>query len=150
MDALRRRHFPAERNVVPAHCTLFHALPGSERVPILAELERLCRTTRAFGMEATGLRSLGRGVAIAFSSPELVRIRQALAREWQDWLTPQDSARIAPHATIQNKVSPETARATLRDLGAGFTPFTATAEGLALWHYRGGPWEPVRRIRFTG
>ena len=29
-DESRRRWFPADRNLVPAHLTLFHRLPGSE------------------------------------------------------------------------------------------------------------------------
>ncbi len=29
LDQLRRRHYPAERNQVPAHLTMFHALPPS-------------------------------------------------------------------------------------------------------------------------
>ena len=28
-EGLRRAHFPPERNLVPAHLTLFHALPPS-------------------------------------------------------------------------------------------------------------------------
>ena len=109
----------------------------------------MCRTQRAFELQATGLRSLGRGVAVAFSSPELVRLRQNLAREWRDWLTPQDSAKIAPHVTIQNKVSPDAARALLLDMTAGFRPFTARAEGLHVWRYLGGPWQHLRLVRFA-
>lgn len=29
-DALRSRHFPPDRNVLDAHVTLFHALPGEQ------------------------------------------------------------------------------------------------------------------------
>ncbi len=101
-------------------------------------------------MEATGLRSLGRGVAFAFASPELVQLRQALAREWRDWLTPQDSARIAPHVTVQNKVAPDAARRLQRELEASFQPFAARAEGLLLWRYLGGPWAQEGRFPFTG
>jgi 2'-5' RNA ligase len=134
--------------VVPAHLTLFHALPGAEARLIKSELEAICRTRRPFDLVATGPRSLGRGVAIAFSSPELVALRQELAREWREWLTPQDSAKIAPHVTIQNKVSPETARALLAELKAGFAPFTIRGEGLTLWRYLGGPWRLERTFRF--
>ena len=28
LDSLRRAHFPPERNLVPAHVTLFHACPA--------------------------------------------------------------------------------------------------------------------------
>jgi len=38
-DRLRREHFPPERNVVPAHVTLFHALPGEERAAIASVLD---------------------------------------------------------------------------------------------------------------
>ena len=33
-DDLRRAHFPAHRNVVPAHLTLFHALPGEQEARV--------------------------------------------------------------------------------------------------------------------
>ena len=38
LDDLRRAHFPPERNQIPAHLTLFHALPGEalEEVGLLA------------------------------------------------------------------------------------------------------------------
>jgi hypothetical protein len=31
-----------------------------------------------------------------------------------------------------------------------FTPFSVTAEGLQLWHYRGGRWAPAGAIGFAG
>lgn len=34
LDALRRAYFPPERNVIPAHLTLFHALPGDQEAAI--------------------------------------------------------------------------------------------------------------------
>ena len=116
----------------------------------MRELGAACAKQKPIALEATGLRSLGRGVAYALASPALVGLRQALAREWRDWLTPQDSAKIAPHVTIQNKVSPNEARRLLAEMQAGFAPFTVTGEGLLLWRYLGGPWELVRRFRFGG
>lgn len=150
LDALRRQHFPPERNQVPAHLTLFHALPGEEAGAIMRDLAALCARQRRFALEATGPRSLGRGVAIAFASSALVQLRQALAREWRDWLTPQDSAPIAPHVTIQNKVAPAAARDLLRRLEGEMRPMTAQAEGLLLWRYLDGPWQLARRFRFGG
>lgn len=135
---------------MPAHLTLFHALPGRERDAIRRDLDAECRGRKPFDLVATGPRSLGRGVAIAFSSPELVTLRQRLAREWRDWMTPQDSAKISPHVTIQNKVLPAEARTLLAELTETWRPFTARAGGLALWRYLGGPWEPVTRIPFSG
>ena len=135
---------------MPAHLTLFHALPGDQAVQIARELGAICRSRKAFELTATGPRSLGRGVAIGFAAPELVSLRQVLAREWRDWLTPQDSAKIAPHVTVQNKVSPQDARKLLAELQAGFAPFTMRAEGLDLWRYLGGPWRHERLFRFEG
>lgn len=148
LDALRRRHFPPERNHVPAHLTLFHALPGNEEASVVRDLAAACRVQRRFTLSATGWTSLGRGTALSVSAPELLALRQSLAREWRDWLTAQDSARIAPHVTIQNKVAPPEANALLRELRAGFVPFEMHGEGLLLWRYLGGPWEALRRFPF--
>jgi 2'-5' RNA ligase len=92
---------------------------------------------------------LGRGVAIRLEAPEVGRLRAALSREWDDWLRPQDRQPWRPHVTVQNKVSPAEARDTLARLSAGFALREARAEGLLLWHYRGGPWEAAGRFPFT-
>ncbi|TDR93135.1 2'-5' RNA ligase family protein [Enterovirga rhinocerotis] len=150
LDALRRRHFPPERNRVPAHLTLFHAIPGREKTAATRDLGAICKTQKPFPLAATGWTSLGHGTALSVSSPALVALRQALAREWRDWLTPQDSARFAPHVTVQNKVSPQEAAGLLRELRAGFRPFEMRAEGVLLWRYLDGPWELLRRFPFAG
>lgn len=149
-DALRREHFPPERNVVPAHVTLFHHLPGEERAPIGSLLDLLCRRQKPMTVEATGLSFMGRGVGFALESPALQALRRELASEWSHWLTPQDSQRYHPHVTIQNKADPKHAKALHQRLSAGFGPFSFRGEGLILWRYLGGPWERVRLFRFTG
>ncbi|MBW1279601.1 2'-5' RNA ligase family protein, partial [Escherichia coli] len=63
-----------------------------------------------------------------------------LARSFAAVLTAQDRQGWRPHVTVQNKVTPETARALHADLAFGFTPFRFTAPGLLLWRYLGGPW----------
>lgn len=52
------------------------------------------------------------------------------------------------HVTIQNKVSPDEARDTLAEIAATFTPHQATATGLALWRYFGGPWQAATKALF--
>ena len=42
-DGLRQTHFPRHRNVVPAHLTLFHALPGAQEGFVLETLKSACR-----------------------------------------------------------------------------------------------------------
>src|SRR3954451_3602045 len=84
-DTLRREHFPPERNLVPAHLTLFHHLPGDRLAHIAAELAAACRERAAAPAEATGLRFLGRGVACRVESAELTTLRASLARAWAPW-----------------------------------------------------------------
>lgn len=148
-DRLRAAHFPAHRNLLSAHVTLFHHLPGSEAGDVLASVAAICRATVPFPVAVTGLRSLGRGVAFTLAAPELARLRADLARRWAPWLTRQDQQTFRPHVTVQNKVDPATAAATLRALQAGFAPFDVEGRGLQLWRYRGGPWEPVGKFTFA-
>ena len=147
-DAQRRRYFPTERNFIPAHLTLFHALPGEQLGTIQQDIEGCASDQKPFSLDVTGLRPLGRGVAYALASAELTDMRRHFAQIWNDWLKPQDRQNHNPHVTIQNKVDPTQARALLEDLSESFTPFQVEAVGLELWGYRGGPWEKVRSFPF--
>lgn len=149
LDALRRRHFPPDRNVVPAHVTLFHALPGGEMLAVRDDLRDYCSVTPPATVQFSGVRFLGKGVAVVVESPDLVRVRNRLAAGWARWLTPQDRQPYRPHATVQNKANPADARALYEQLAAGWEPFAGRGEGLLLWAYRGGPWEPVEEFPFT-
>ena len=138
-DALRRAHFPPALNHLPAHLTLFHHLPGEA----LAEVVDACAAAARAGpfpLEVTGLRPLGRGVAYALAAPELAAAREAIGRRFADRVTPQDRQPFRPHVTVQNKTTPENARALLAELQAGFAPFAAICTGLLVWRYLGGPW----------
>jgi 2'-5' RNA ligase len=147
-DAQRRRYFPPERNLIPAHLTLFHKLPAEREKAIVAMLTTAASRQSPIALDVTGLRSLGRGVAYVLSSPALAQFRYDLAKEWALWLTLQDRQKHQPHVTVQNKVDPEEARELLTGLAAAFEPFTATGIGLDLWRYRGGPWERAQSFPF--
>lgn len=146
-DRLRAAHFPAERNHVGAHVTLFHALPGGQADAVAADLADAAHRP-PFDVAVRGLRLLGRGVAYTLEAPELTALRAGLAAVWEPWLTPQDRQRHAPHVTVQNKVEPAVARALHDRLLAGFVPHRVRARGLGLWRYLGGPWEPVAELPF--
>ncbi len=148
LDGERRQHFPPARNVIPAHVTLFHHLPGEHRATVAAELDALSRATAPFSVAVVGLRPLGRGVAYRLDSPVLAHLRQGLADRFRDWLTPQDVQRFQPHVTIQNKVEPREARALQARLRATFERRPLAIRGLALWRYLGGPWERIERFPF--
>jgi hypothetical protein len=148
-EAQRRRFFPPGRNLIPAHLTLFHKLPGEHLDPIARDIEAQALAQRPFSLEVTGLRSLGRGVAYTLSSPEVASLREGLTQRWETWLGSQDLQKHQPHVTVQNKVEPQEAKALLSELTAAFEPFTATGVGLDLWWYRGGPWEKARGFSFA-
>lgn len=147
-DALRRQHFPPERNFIPAHLTLFHALPGEHEPQVREALREVCAQQAPLPLVFPRLRSLGRGVAVEVESPELMRLRQGLARRWGGWLGAQDRQGYRPHITLQNKVSAVAARELLERLRVSWTDVTATGDGLLLWHYRGGPWGLVEAFEF--
>ena len=149
LDTARRAYFPPERNLIPAHLTLFHALPGKAIAAVAARLTEVTAATSPLPLRIASLRFLGRGVAYEVEAPALRALRATLAEAWRDWLTPQDRQGWRPHVTVQNKVAAEQARATLAELQADFTPWDATGEGLLLWHYRGGPWDAAGRFPFS-
>ena len=149
-DRLREAHFPPERNYLQAHLTLFHALPGEQAPSIASDLQEACRSREPMALDAVGLRFLGKGVAYDLRSPEFESLRRELSGRWARWLGRQDRHRIKPHVTVQNKVSPERARALYNELQASFVPFQVTGEGLSLWRYLGGPWEPAGSFTFGG
>lgn len=148
-ECRRRTYFPPALNRIPAHLTLFHALPGDAADAVMRTIAVATRRP-PFPVTVEGLMPLGRGVAYRIASPPLVGLRADLARRFEPWLTRQDRERFRPHVTVQNKVAPHEARATLEALSAAFLPFGGTAEGLQLWHYRGGPWAPLAAVAFDG
>lgn len=147
-DEQRRRYFPPQRNFIPAHLTLFHHLPGEHIGAVHEFIEQRCSAQAPFQLDVTNLRSLGRGVAYAVQSAELMSFRRIFAQEWARWLTPQDRQEHQPHVTVQNNVDPRKARALLLELSAVFVPFQVTGTGLDLWWYRGGPWEKALSFPF--
>lgn len=147
-ETARRTHFPPAINKIPAHLTLFHALPGADETRILKAVAAAANRP-PFKVAVEGLMPLGRGTAYKIGSETLATLRRGLAETFAEDLTRQDRERFRPHVTIQNKVTPEIARATLAALSADFAPFTATAEGLQLWWYRGGPWAPLAAVTFS-
>lgn len=142
-DALRRAHFPPERNHLSAHVTLFHHLPGVSREAVDEALRRAAQRP-PFQARVSGVASLGRGVAFTLDAPELMQLHAELADAWAGMLTRQDSRAFWPHLTVQNKVPPAKAQALLAELTASFIPRPILVESLGLWRYLGGPWQPVR------
>lgn len=149
LDDLRRRHYPPERNRLPAHLTMFHAIPPSAQ----DELRQVLRTAaqlpppRAW---VAGIMNLGGGVALRVASDELIAIRAGIAERLHGLLTAQDSAGWSAHVTIQNKVPPREARALIQAVGEQFAQRPVRISGLGLHRYLGGGWETLRTYSFRG
>lgn len=149
-EALRQRHFPGALNLIPAHATLFHHLPGEKEAEVTETIAAFADDAPAPEIAVTGLRFTGRGVAYVLDSPALVAFWERLAKTFEASLTPQDRQGWRPHVTVQNKAEPGTARALHAELEADFVPFRFQAPGVLLWRYHGGPWEPLAALLFGG
>ena len=149
LDALRRAHFPPERNRLAAHLTLFHHLPPSTEGEVRRVLADACRASAPPATLASVM-SLGSGVAFRVESAALAAIRAAIAERFEGLLTPQDRQGWRAHVTVQNKVTAPVARALHTELSATFCPRPLRIAGLAAWWYRGGPWEAIGRWSFRG
>ena len=144
-QAMRDRYFPPERNMVPAHCTLFHKLPGARLDDLIDALEA-ARPGRPPLVSVTGILPFRTGGAYRIECESLRDIRAHVADVFADDLTRQDSQPWRPHVTFQNKADPDTAARTLRQVERNFEPFTTTLEGIDIWYWRGGPWEHAATV----
>jgi 2'-5' RNA ligase superfamily len=149
-DALRKAHFPPERNYLSAHITLFHHLPPTHLPEIKARLAAMAREYSSPPATLSDVMMLGRGVAFRIDCPELLAMRDELAEGFTGLLTPQDQARPRLHITVQNKVEPPVAKALHAELSATFEPRPLSITGLSAYYYRGGPWEPIQSWSFSG
>jgi hypothetical protein len=149
LDRFRRTHYPADRNQLPAHLTMFHALPPSAETELRSRLARQANAKRPFA-RINGLMDLGGGVAFRVVSEDLDRLRNELVSDLQGLLGSQDAGGWRPHITIQNKVPQKTARALIDELERSFRPLPLAISGLGLQRYLGGPWERLAIYPFRG
>lgn len=149
LNQLRQTYFPRHRNFLPAHVTLFHALPGAQEQDIRDRLRSICAGVNRFPIAFPTLRFLGKGFAAEIEAPPLIHLHHNLAQGWRDWLTPQDQQKYKPHVTIQNKVQPDLARQDFQQLASQWQPLQGYGEGLLLWHYKGGPWDLAELFCFS-
>ena len=149
-DGLRRAHFPPERNRLKAHVTLFHALPPSVDGELRRLLTDLAAATRPPEARISGLMKLGRGTALAIDSPGMVAMHSLLQDRLHGLMTPQDAQLLRLHITIQNKVTPEEARALQSRLGPELEQRSFRFRGFELFAYEDGLWRPLKSFAFRG
>lgn len=148
-DALRRQHYPPERNRLRAHVTLFHALPPSVEEELLQVLTDLARSAPP-PARIEGLMKLGGGTALAVASPRMVELHGLIAERMHGLLTAQDRRELHLHITIQNKVSLQAARALQAELGPVLRPRAFRFHGFGLYAWEEGLWRPIRTMAFRG
>jgi hypothetical protein len=149
LDQLRRAYYPAERNQLPAHLTIFHTLPPSAEGEVRRSLSRLA-SEPPLRASIEGLMDLGGGVAFRVVSVELDAMRRALTADFHGLLGAQDGGGWRPHVTVQNKVPAREAQALLKKLEREFRPRPLRIAGLGLHRYLGGPWERLETYSFRG
>lgn len=147
---LRRQHFPAERNFLDAHVTLFHSLPPGIEAEIHDCCAALAREHGPVPARPEGVMKLGRGTALKLSSPAMLDLRAWLADRFHGLLMPNDLHEPRLHVTVQNKASIEAAKALQAELAPQIRPRDFAFIGLALHAYRDGPWEFLKRWPFRG
>ena len=149
-EALRREHFPPERNHLHAHVTMFHSFAPSLLEELKDFVPQVVRQYAPPQAEITGLMDLGKGTAIRLESPQLLAIRGFIAEHFHGALTDQDLHEPRPHITIQNKVTKEEARSLQAELGPQIERRRFAFPALELHLYQGGPWEFLKRFAFRG
>lgn len=149
LEGLRRKHYPPERNRVPAHLTLFRSLPPSAE----AQVRQVLRSEAAGVPPRAWIASvidLGGAVAFRVASDDLDRLRSDIGERLHGLLSAQDGPGWLPHVTIQNKVEPRVAKALARSLEGHRAGEPLQISGLGLHRYLGGPWETLQVFAFRG
>lgn len=149
-NALRKSHFPHERNMVGAHITLFHHLPPQALDEIRASVVALTGSLPKPEAKLSSLLHLGGGVAYRLHAPELLSLRMELADRFAGLLVAQDQQTPRLHITVQNKVSSREAQTLFDELSAGFEPRPFTIRGIGLHYYVDGPWQDIGTWSFRG
>ena len=153
-ERLRRAHYPAERNHLHAHVTMFHSFAPSLLDELTDFIPRITGEFAAPQARISGVMDLGTGTAIALQSEDLLALRAMIADRFHGSLTDQDLYEPRPHITIQNKVTKKEARALQESLESQLA-LRASQDvfafpALELHLYQGGPWKLVKRSPFRG
>nr|WP_166175831.1 2'-5' RNA ligase family protein [Altererythrobacter segetis] len=149
-ERLRQAHYPADRNQVAAHVTLFRAVPPSCEEELHDALGAAARQHAPIAAHLVGAMSLGTGTALRIDSPAMLALRAELAGRFHGLLTPQELSEPRLHVTVQNKMPEKEAKALQEELARTLEPRDFRFAGLALHRYLDGPWETINRWSFRG
>lgn len=148
-DALRRKHYPADRNRLRAHVTLFHTLPPSAEGEVRRLLGELAKQAPPEA-RVTGIWNMGKGTAFDIESPGMAELHELMQRRFAGIMSVQDDRELRLHVTVQNKVSHEEARELQQELKASFEPRSFRFRGFGLYAWRDSLWRPIAEFPFRG
>lgn len=155
MNEMRKEWFPKKLNRTPAHLTLFHALPHSQRDVVEASIEAIASRIRPFQVATGRPFRMRRGVGIALGTgiQEAKLLHDRLRGEWVQFLSEQDQGGWRPHWTVINKEDNDervTEAFEVIRTGLHRDDKDGTANGLDLWKYGRGNWEWTKEFVFVG
>ena len=146
-DALRREHYPPERNRLRAHVTLFHGLPPSAEGEVRRLLGELAKRPPV-DARISGIWNMGKGTAFDVESPDMAELHDLMRERFAGIMSAQDDRKLRLHITVQNKVSYEDARQLQRELKKDFEPRSFRFRGFGLYAWEGGLWRPIAEYPF--
>jgi hypothetical protein len=148
-DAIRRAHYPPERNRMAAHVTLFHGLPPSAESTVRALLGEMANRPPPEAW-ITGVMDLGDGTAFALDSQDLAALHEEMAERLHGLVQQRDARTLRPHITVQAKVGATDARALQAELARDLPGASFRFRGLLLSQWRDELWRPAQFYRFRG
>lgn len=158
LTALRTAYFPAHRNHLNAHITLFHALPPSEQLFTL--LESTLKDTKQFniGLGDPFLFKNETGVALNLKSFKAIKLHEELSNALyyaRVNLTEQDSRQMRSlHVTVCNKEKPEKAKDIMKEVQGKMEQLkkdmpVVKGLGVKAWEYLpDASWKPIKEYLF--
>lgn len=148
-DAMRRAHYPPERNRLRAHVTLFHMIPPSAEGELFEILVKLGRRPPP-PARIDGLMKLQQGTALAVKSPAMTEMYADISYSLHGLLAKQNVNPARLHITIQNKVSATAARSLHAQLAPAIKPVEFRFYGFGVYAWEEGLWREIRKIPFRG
>ena len=132
LNGLRQRYFPHDRRVLPAHLTVFHALPTAQEDAICNTVREVAAQHEPLSLQFSGVRFLGRGVAVEVVSPQLVGLCRHLRHSGHLGSVPKTSSAISPRwrsRTKSRRALPKNSTPSCVGFGTRLQ-----AKARALWH----------------
>jgi 2'-5' RNA ligase len=153
MNEMRKQYFPKRLNRIPAHLTLFRALPHSHIESLEESLSQVSLNTQPFQVTTGGPFRMRKGVGVNVDAgyQNLKEVHGQLRSQWMSFLSEQDQGGFRPHWTVMNKVDEE--QEVENALGAVRKELSQStkegqAVGLDLWKYDRGNWIWAKEYTF--